>query len=146
MRDVYANSYCNIVATHAINGAMGCFIDRNRDIDISSPIVEIPRTSGLWPLFSSGKYKCHDTSLWHNEVANSPLLKRAWSGSLHREFSKLYHISGDDAESVAESRVLRGAAWKIIVEHFSTCELTPESDRLIAISGLASLLQPLISC
>ncbi|CZR67421.1 uncharacterized protein PAC_17320 [Phialocephala subalpina] len=192
MRDVYTNSYCNIAATHAMDGQKGCFVDR-RDIDISSPIIEIPRA--LLPndaLFKSGRYKCKDRDLWDNEVTTSPLLKRAWvfqerllaprilhfassriffecqeartcegfseeriperyftdevKTKLQRSLAKAYSICGDDAESVERRRVLGRAAWKIMVDNFSTCELTRESDRLVAISGLASHLQPLMSC
>ncbi|KAF8859213.1 HET-domain-containing protein [Acephala macrosclerotiorum] len=192
MRDVYANSYCNIAATHAYDGQMGCFVDR-REMDISTLTIDVlQKKQSRNAMFKSGRYKCRDLNLWWKEVTNSPLLKRGWVcqerllaprilhfastriffecqenlacegyddwrslGSfetdgwkieVHSYLEEAQSIRGHCHRAVARRRILARAAWRTMVNNYSQCELTRESDILVAISGLATLLQPLMSC
>ena len=199
MGDVYANSYCNIAATHAVNGTVGCFSER-REIDISGLVINTPRRRGHnLSVFRAGNYAFTDKELWENEITNSPLLKRAWvyqervlsprvlhftarriffecqqtrTGEFFRSelepsqqekddvwnlgdgmkeglYAMLHEarsIDPVDKEAVFRRRLIAGVAWTYMVNNYSTCDLTRESDRLVAIAGLAATLQPLMHC
>ncbi|PVH82361.1 HET-domain-containing protein [Cadophora sp. DSE1049] len=199
MGDVYANSYCNIAATHAVDGSVACFSER-RDIDISGLIISIPKRRGhKVSVFKSCHYAFRDKDLWENEITNSPLLKRAWvyqervlsprilhfterrlffecqqtrTGECFRSelepaqqekddvwnlgdgmkeglFAMLHEarsIEPVDEDAVFRRRLIAGVAWTYMVNNYSTCDLTRESDRLVAIAGLAGALQPLMDC
>lgn len=67
MGEVYANGICNIAATAAPDGRLGCFLDRN-------------------PLLAQ-KYRVRigketvdliDQMCWYNNITDAPLNKRAW--------------------------------------------------------------------
>jgi len=199
MGDVYTNSYCNIAATYAVDGTVGCFSER-REIDISGLVINIPKRRGRnVSLFKSGHYAFRDKELWENEITHSPLLKRAWvyqervlsprilhfterrlffecqqsrTGEFFRSeleptqqekddvwnlgdgmkeglYAMLHEarsIEPVDDEAVFRRRLIAGVAWIYMVNNYSTCDLTRESDRLVAIAGLAAALQPLMHC
>jgi Heterokaryon incompatibility protein (HET) len=72
MGDVYANSYCNIAATAAKDGTMGCFSERN-------PILVNPlRIEVSWSGLTAGTYCAIDGDMWDREVDCAPLNQRAW--------------------------------------------------------------------
>jgi hypothetical protein len=83
MRDVYSNRYCNIAASHACDGEMGCFIDRRIDspplmINVSPPNDKHFGYDQYTGHFKPGTYECRDAKLWEKEVTKSVLLQRAW--------------------------------------------------------------------
>jgi hypothetical protein len=64
MRNVYSNSYCNIAATHAVNGQGGCFVSRGVESYQSVAVdfnMEPPRFKGQF--YNPGTYELHDPEL-----------------------------------------------------------------------------------
>jgi hypothetical protein len=184
MKDIYSNSFCNIAASHAIDGEMGCFVDRT--LSGGSVMIDIPSTFQADNGFHQGIWECRDTGSWLEEVLNSPLQQRAWA---FQEYvlpprtlyfsSKQIHFTCDQIQvcelyprtwsffrkdglepvrTVLRSLMIRGSEnkvdfpkagraislWNDMLNIYTRCDLTRESDRLIAISGLARLIQPLI--
>ncbi|KAF4633114.1 hypothetical protein G7Y89_g5007 [Cudoniella acicularis] len=72
MADVYENSHCNISATAAKDGSVGCFFPR--DEKLIAPL----KIDASWTTLSAGAYYVIDDGLWVREVDNAPLNMRAW--------------------------------------------------------------------
>ena len=72
MCDIYANSYCNIAATAAKDGSVGCIYDRN-------PIIAHPLCiQATWTGLEPATYCLVDRNMWSREVDDAPLNQRAW--------------------------------------------------------------------
>ncbi|PQE03058.1 heterokaryon incompatibility protein [Rutstroemia sp. NJR-2017a BVV2] len=184
MKDIYSNTFCNIAASHAADGEMGCFVDRT--LSGGSVMINIPVTFKANNGFHPGIWEGRDTASFFPEVLNSPLQKRAWvfqedvlpprtlyfsSKQIHftcdhvqvcelyPETWSLFKRRGwEHVRTILRSLIIRGSEnkvdfprtrtaislWHEMLNIYTRCDLTRESDRLIAISGLARLLQPLI--
>ncbi|PMD17228.1 HET-domain-containing protein, partial [Hyaloscypha hepaticicola] len=95
---------------------------------------------------SSGEDGCFD------EVTNSLLLQRAWVFQERILAPRVLHFApfmlnkALHAKSASDRRLAARITWMYLLNHYTACKLTLESDRLIAISGLAKLLQPMMGC
>ncbi len=75
MHAIYANAFCNISATGAVDGRDGCYFDR-------SPLVVQPLqievvNNGIEDL-PRGIYLCVDWDIWSSNIDDAPLTRRAW--------------------------------------------------------------------
>ncbi|KNG52725.1 pin domain-like protein [Stemphylium lycopersici] len=135
MKDVYANSICNIAASASTDPEGGLFRIRNPD-DAASGLVKgslAPRVvyfandQVFWECFN--ELKCerfpHGIPLGHS------------SKRLLRKWMDLAHSNGE--LELCSDRVF--FHWSDLVNSYSRCELTNESDRLIALSGLVQIFQ-----
>jgi hypothetical protein len=72
MGDIYANSYCNIAATAAKDGTVGCIYKRD-------PILAHPlHVQTTWTDGEPTTYCLIDCNMWTREVDDAPLNQRAW--------------------------------------------------------------------
>jgi Heterokaryon incompatibility protein (HET) len=202
MREVYANSYCNISATAASDASEGLFYKRDTTISwVDTVNIRVNGLQGTVKDEQTGKAKkwvectIHDLSFWRDTVENAPVNKRSWVFQerllaprvIHwcrdqiafecREADKAecrpdglphYQIRAD--EIIEETRLkcldvktgkrlrnlrLRGKRsksapvgdkfylyeiWKRLVETYSRMQLSYEGDRLVALSGIASMM------
>ena len=76
MHKVYSNAILNISATGAPNSTKGLFAHRNPETLIP-PEVEL-FLDGLQPSKESTKHRLARTAFWETELAQAPLIKRAW--------------------------------------------------------------------
>lgn len=76
MHKVYSTAILNIAATGASNSLMGLFAHRNPEVLIP-PEVELC-LDGLQPSKESTKYRIIRTAFFQTELAQMPLIKRAW--------------------------------------------------------------------
>jgi hypothetical protein len=64
---------------------------------------------------------------------------------IHSLLTKALSTPPDERVQTSRAQTAR-IVWMWIVNNFSTCQLTRESDRLVAIAGLAHYIQPLLDC
>jgi Heterokaryon incompatibility protein (HET) len=158
MKDVYKNSLCTIAATAATNSSEGCFFRREIDFTRWTPM----RIG--WDSVAEGEYHCVYPNLWNDNVSEAPLNKRAWvlqerwlsPRVLHFARDQIYwecqelsacerYPSGVSAEILhllEDQQLKRSTApevgtWMKIAEDYSHRLLTRNSDKLIAMSGIA---------
>jgi hypothetical protein len=75
MGDVYKHAICNIAATAAADGSVGCFFERNAIL--AQPLrVRIESFKGLYS--PTNLYDIVPQDFWSHEVADAPLNQRAW--------------------------------------------------------------------
>lgn len=91
-------------------------------------------------------WKCGQTvttELWPRRVFNTPSLQRlenylgAWDVHLETTSNSQRHWSELDAGPLA-------SWWYWLVQDYTRCELTNESDRLVAIAGMARKVRPIV--
>jgi hypothetical protein len=158
MRDVYRNSLCTIAATAATNSSEGCFFRRDLDFTRWAPM----RVG--WNSVAEGEYHCVYPNLWNDNVSDAPLNKRAWvlqerwlsPRVLHFARDQIYwecqelsacerYPSGVSAEvlhlledqQLKRSTAPKVSTWMKLVEDYSHRFLTHNSDKLVALSGIA---------
>lgn len=76
MHKVYSNAILNISAAGAANSTKGLFAHRDPETLIP-PEVQL-FMDGLQPSKESTKYRLYRTAFWETELAQAPLIKRAW--------------------------------------------------------------------
>jgi hypothetical protein len=162
MADIYSNTYCNIAATDSKTCNDGIFLDQYH----RKPVI-IPMTTD-WDNIHT-QYCILDRDFWMKKLDSSSLQTRGWVlqerylsprtihlgemlfwecfKALHSEFlpkpvadsriSFNKRLIGPLQQSEADPYTL----WSTLVDNFSTRKLTFETDKLIAISGLARKLQ-----
>ncbi|KAK4494316.1 hypothetical protein PRZ48_014614 [Zasmidium cellare] len=203
MFQIYANSYCNISATAAMDGTRGLFFPRdpqdlwedeinlNTDGLLQEQRVQkqtkLPR--GYTPLVR--RCEVFDLSFWDRLVESSPVNRRAWvlqerllaprvlhfcedqiawecpehdaaesfpdglpklelkSGNIEEKVRlkgllSYQHTENDFGEQVIidpeQTSEMVHDHWKLVVERYSTTGLSHESDKLIALAGIAQLM------
>jgi hypothetical protein len=167
MSSVYSGSMLNIAATAAENGEQGCFRNRN-PLLVRRCIVRIRSENFAWN--DGGNFFNIDagTDFWWRDVENSPLAKRGWvlqerilaPRTLHFGSHQMFweccetRASERDPEPKRDRRNVVGSAplkndtvidprrfWTRIVSEYTKASLTVETDKLVAISAVARLLQ-----
>ncbi|RFU28330.1 hypothetical protein B7463_g8015, partial [Scytalidium lignicola] len=174
MQSIYANSFCNISAADAKDGAEGCFRDRSPlaiqpckimldgetryAIDDDSWDWNVPRyeiNSRAWVmqerlLSPRILYYTKDQVIWecNHGLASEKLpyiLPPKHKNS--RAFNRLMirgSLSDDMEQSPLPSKNDIQKAWNMIVSEYSQCHLTRDSDKLIALDGLTSRFRELL--
>jgi hypothetical protein len=170
MQHVYGNSYCNIAATDSHDGRGGCF--RTRDTNALKPLrvgftdyylldagiwwkhfKNAPLNRRAWVLQErllaprvlhfdrdqlvwecSELTACERFPTGFNDLITGPLLR-----------TPLESVFRSALETGPQGRAIYDI-WKPIVEAYSLSALTKESDRLIALHGVAMKIKDLLGC
>ncbi|KAN0094277.1 Heterokaryon incompatibility protein (HET) domain containing protein [Hyaloscypha variabilis] len=156
MGAVYSGSTCNLAATARPDGSKSLFFDR--DMSTLQPLTVQASNSRL---------VVHDLHFWQRSVEDSPLWRRAWvyqelllaRRNIHFGASQLFWECDDRLacesypafvpKTIRQVKLRSMAAapyetWESIVSAYSKGELTYETDKLVAISGLASKVQDVV--
>lgn len=165
MDQIYAGSHLNIAATDAEDASFGLFHERQNRA--TTPCM----VDASWTSLPPGKYYTVFEDGYDHFVTNGPLNSRAWVFQERLLARRTLHFASDQlywncAQSLAcetysdlgiersdwalkafvrepgnrTTRVV-GDDWGEIVEGYTTHDLTYESDKLIAISGIARTFQ-----
>ncbi|TGO71107.1 hypothetical protein BELL_0619g00090 [Botrytis elliptica] len=152
MATVYGLSSLNIAATAAPDGTIGCLFDRDlRYTEKHKVEVKMDRQKQV--------YSIADDHLYINNIANAALTNRAWAfqerilapRTLHFTESQLFWecrtnqacetFPGTLPENFSNHTLYLPKqellSWSKIIQIYTHCSLTNESDRLIAIGGVA---------
>lgn len=156
MASVYGGSIMNIAASGAIDGTRGCFFDRDTSWRCQ---VEAGTKEKLL-------YDCTPYHLIEKSLAEMPLQRRAWTlqerllptRTVHFTATQLFwecneivaceafpgifpSVLREIDETYLWKRPFTRGLWEWAVRHYSKCGLTKSSDKLVAISGLARVIQ-----
>ena len=157
MSSVYGGSSLNIAASGAVDGRSGCFLQRSHTWNC---LVEVKVGNQL------ERFQCVPQDMYYKSLTRGPLAKRGWAlqerllpaRNLHftptqlvwechkrtacESFPKKFPTSLiDDPEDFLKKRPVTYALWKFIVEHYAARDLTYSKDKMVAISGLARIIQ-----
>jgi hypothetical protein len=156
MSNVYGGSGLNIAATRAPDGRSGCFfkVPQNR-------ICQVQVRLGNQIL----SYNCVSSRMYENCLSSMPLMERGWAlqerllppRTLHftstevfwechekvacETFPEQFPTSLISAERFFKKKPMSRPMWSWIIERYSECQLTKTKDKLVAISGLARIVQ-----
>ncbi|KAK0653113.1 heterokaryon incompatibility protein-domain-containing protein [Cercophora newfieldiana] len=155
MTKVYGRSSLNIAATSAANGSVGCFFERNRDWRCQ---ISTSNQDAWWDISKR--------LVWDEPGQLNELARRAWVVQERYLSRRTLHfddqqVSWECDEGPAcefypsgytkqvehfcayrlKKRPLTEQLWPRIVEIYSRGELTRPTDKLVAIGGLARLIQ-----
>jgi hypothetical protein len=170
MRDVYANSTCNIAAVASMDPYGGLFRHR-APADILPVLLQ-----ASWDGCSGSDYLIWDSDYETRQVSKAELHQRGWvfqerlltprtvhftDSQIFWECSIDFRCEGfpqglpfysplKDFEYLMTNNQLKALdvmpyealnCWINIIQHYSSCALTKSGDRLIALSGLAHLFE-----
>jgi hypothetical protein len=156
MSDVYGGSSLNIAASGAVDGRSGCFFNlpQNRTCQVRVKLGD---------QFYS--YDCVTTGMYDKCLSYMPLMKRGWAlqerllplRTLHftstevfwechqkiacETFIEQFPTSLAYHDSFFKKEPISRSMWGWIVERYSGCKLTKPKDKLVAISGVARIIQ-----
>jgi hypothetical protein len=150
MSDVYRGSGLNIAASGAIDGTSGCFfkLPANRTCQ-----VQVKQGNQICT------YKCVTWFMYTDCLSNMPLMQRGWALQERLLPPRTLHFALTEVFWECHSKVAcetfpeqcppplgyfkkkPTSMWNWIVERYSPCKLTKPKDKLIAISGLARIIQ-----
>ncbi|KAH9209201.1 hypothetical protein DL95DRAFT_274228, partial [Leptodontidium sp. 2 PMI_412] len=163
MASYFKNAVLNIAATGYADGKCGFLENDHRDMDHLLPCRFYANVEGEWPGGTIASLTPHAS----RSLINSPLNKRAWviqerilsPRILHFERSQMIFECPSTTRSEQRSLLperfhgyynsgllkkpflrkhFRASSWHHIVQSYSSMELTFCSDKLVALSGLAT--------
>ncbi|KAI1098706.1 hypothetical protein F4804DRAFT_323948 [Jackrogersella minutella] len=160
MGTIYTSAACNIAASWVNDGTQGCF-------SISDPAARTPTFISLKPpkFKSPTQYQMGQARSYDDEIKRVPLNKRGWV--VQERYLTRRQLSFSRRQAYWECRQLVASeefptgvplslpkshleydggtdirrVWVGLVALYSRCGLTRKSDKLVALSGLASELQ-----
>ncbi|EPE27936.1 heterokaryon incompatibility protein [Glarea lozoyensis ATCC 20868] len=166
MRDVYANSSCNIAATASVDPQGGLFRPR-RQVDVQPGVIKLSTINS-----TEQPFLVYDKSYWDRHVSRSVLHRRGWVFQERLLAPRVLHFTKTQIfwecfrdqkcegfplgtfvdwplknfEALFEPRqrplsLFAFSTWNDLVEAYSKCALTRPEDKLVALSGLARLFQ-----
>lgn len=154
MSSVYGGSSLNIAASGAVDGNSGCFLQQSRTWGcmVKANVREKPN-----------RFRCVPLAMYHDPPTQSPLAKRGWAlqerllppRSLHFTATQLVwechtkvacesfpeEFPNSLIQTMWKKRPVTYLLWPFIVETYSLCNLSYSKDKLVAISGLARIIQ-----
>ncbi|KAI1641625.1 heterokaryon incompatibility protein-domain-containing protein [Daldinia loculata] len=167
---IYSRAHCNIAATWAADGTYGCFTNRDLLImDYTS--VELTPDNGQTveyafacslPVHRSMAQKPLDTRAW---VIQERYLSKRQLSFLHQVYWECLELvaceqypTGVKPDSLKDTRLgvcekptlkIRNhdefrSAWRKLVLCYSGCYITQQTDRLVAIAGLAGEMRKMV--
>ncbi|KAK4552312.1 hypothetical protein LTR86_010483 [Recurvomyces mirabilis] len=139
MADAYSNSIVNLAATASTDGTGGLFMEKY-DPSLSLPLI----VNATWTGHAAGRYACLDQSAYDRRINAGTLNKRAWVFQERVLAPRTDHFAKDQ-RSACDTRRQAGkyAAWLALVSAYTNTALTKETDRIIAMSGIAMTAQRL---
>ncbi|KAK3348705.1 hypothetical protein B0T25DRAFT_569382 [Lasiosphaeria hispida] len=151
MESVYGNSYCNIATTASADGRGGLF--RERDIRAVQPCIV-----GIGMGGAKQDHYLGDFDSWWRTFERLPL-------NLLWECNELVACErhplglGTPLPAAESPRVFRIGAprspnprlevyniWKPIIHAYSSCAITKDTDKLVALHGIAAKVQGVLGC
>ena len=167
MLDVYSNAWLTIAVTGFPDGLKGMFSTRPPNFDKRLPSFTIKSSSSDTPTVDTANYSCLDTNQWTEQVESAPLNRRGWVVQervlspriLHFGKSQIFWECNQNQASETYATGLphsvrigslnktdRGVntvfpEWKVIIEAYSHGALTKQTDKLVAISGIARAIE-----
>jgi hypothetical protein len=166
MTDVYGNSALTIVAAHARDGTEGLFCNRS-PLGTKAPIIDC-----CWgPTGAPEPYCLVDHRLWVNSVEDSHISSRAWTVqerflSTRTLYFTDYQIfyrcathevcesfpAGETPSQLIENTALQSVKSVLeprdkcirAAEVYSRARLTKDTDKVVAIAGIAENLRPFL--
>ena len=165
MSEVYSHCLINIAATASADGSGGLFFPRN-------PIMIPPIRTNFFGKSAKSDFLVVDDSLWEREIEKSLLCQRGWvyqerllsPRTLHFGSTRIFweckalgccesYPSGQPEElfqgwkktSITDLSESPLALWTKIVDGYARCSLSCETDKLVAVSGLASIISTRIN-
>ena len=159
MAEIYRGSYLNIAATHTRSCDDGLYV--RRDPSRVQPCIVSAKYQDDWRSFQL----LERNLFWHN-VDGAPLNQRGWvlqerylaTRTVHFSHNQLFwECASQDACEQCPGEMFRSDGstspknhhelhwsfpnkWKKIVEVYSGCKLTVDSDKLVAVGGIAKTL------
>jgi hypothetical protein len=165
MSEVYSHCLINIAATASADGSGGLFFPRN-------PIMIPPIRTNFSGKNAKSDFLVVDDGLWEREIGKSPLCQRGWvyqerllsPRTLHFGSTRIFWecralgccesypsgqpeglFQGWKKTSVTDPSESPLALWTKVVDDYARCSLTYETDKLVAVSGLASIISTRIN-
>jgi Heterokaryon incompatibility protein (HET) len=164
MKFVYANAMFTIAAAGAKDSTGGLFVKRKPQ-SIVAPMVE-----SSWTKLSNNQWCMVDERLWMREVDYSPLSKRAWvvqerflsPRTLFFTTSQIFyeccestlcetfpiarppHQVGLSAKKIGQSGASPIEIWNTAASAYSEAALSKDTDKVIAIAGIAERMQEIL--
>jgi hypothetical protein len=156
MSDVYGGSGLNIAASGAVDGKSGCFfkLPQNRICQVQAKLGN--------QVYS---YDCVPSGMYVRCLSRMPLMRRGWAlqerllpprslqftstevfWECHEKvacetFPEQFPTSLAFTSSFFKKEPISRSMWGWIVERYSGCKLTKPKDKLVAISGVARIIQ-----
>ena len=145
MGSIYEKGWLTIAASAARNSTEGCFRSKRPE----QCFVEVPYHSTADE--TSGSFFIATSSSYESSPAWGPLRKRAWAVQEWRLSRRIVHFTEGGLswkcktceldERDDEIDMEEYPEWDSLVQNYSDCELTNETDRLIALQGLVNEMQ-----
>ncbi|KAK5624979.1 hypothetical protein RRF57_000695 [Xylaria bambusicola] len=161
MKSVYGSSYLNIAATRAEDSNGGLFASGN--LGAEYPAQTVPRDPEIQIRPQPHFTHAHFGSNYSHTAANSPLMQRGWVLQERILSPRVVHFDGDEIKWECQAMTdcqcggmvvianFKGDyhacfkpngtplpyEWMRITERYSSLKFTYDSDRLVALSGLA---------
>ncbi|KUJ13387.1 HET-domain-containing protein [Mollisia scopiformis] len=153
MGKVYSQAVLNIGATASFGSNEGCIRERN------PRFIHKKGIETSWSDRLNGRFQIylHSKSATLDDISStSPLLRRGWVVQEHmysegapKDMALLTHpLVKRDEPSILTSRISDASRaikvykfWASLVEFYSRCSLTFKTDKLIALSGIAKIIQ-----
>ena len=166
MAGIYSLAYCNLAATHARQSGDGLFVERNPS-HLEPSFVTVDSGGA-----GAEVYEVKELLLWMKRVDDAPLNRRGWvlqerllaRRTIHFGFDQvLWECFQTEAceqypdavrDWIWRRTLLQDLPdpeadvwppkypWQNVVLHYSRCQLTIASDKLVAIGGIAQKLRP----
>ncbi|KAL1642030.1 hypothetical protein SLS58_005618 [Diplodia intermedia] len=167
MHQIYRNSHCNIAAADAEHSDCGLFRER---VDQDVMPASFQSDSSLQLFEQPGRWVVLPHQLWASQLLQNTLYTRAWVFQVFWECStisacealplglprpldtvasmdrhwrlRLQKITSTNRDAlVGDADVPLEHFWKQAVRSYTKCDLTNQSDKVVAISGIATLVK-----
>ncbi|EDU47621.1 tol protein [Pyrenophora tritici-repentis Pt-1C-BFP] len=149
MSQVYSNSTLNIAASIAADSDAGCFPER------TTSFLDPCFVHTDWDDHANGSYRLCQKTSWNETIAERSghlqywIIQNLWLSFGPIPIDLLYEVFGNSYESMPMQRRSQDSKrapwqlWRDIVAMYTGCNLTYTSDKLVALSGIAKIMERL---